>query len=164
MNNFNFSIFENEIYSAPETVKGASLSDPVPLLKSSHTVIYSIYDALVEQYPTKITKKVVSSAFSREICRYTFLADAPNPTKVCIITSIHGYEQGCAWTTAQFFKLMLMSGDEKLDFLRKNVTFEVLPVANPWGFDHNKRKNKRRIFKWHLKEKTLTRSTNGTCL
>ena len=142
MMNYNNPIDKNEIYSAPFTVEGASLRDEIPLLSSSHTAIYDIYDALAEQYPTNITKTALSYAFGREMRKYSFKAEAENPTKVLIITSIHGYEQGCAWVTAQFFKLMFATNDEKLNFLRKNVSFEVIPVANPWGFDHNKRKNK----------------------
>ena len=56
MMNYNNPIDKNEIYSAPFTVEGASLRDEIPLLSSSHTAIYDIYDALVEQYPTNITK------------------------------------------------------------------------------------------------------------
>lgn len=144
--------FANKIYSAPDTVKGGSLNDETPLTKSTCQVIYDIYDELLK-YPY-LTKKELGEVFGRKIYNYTFKNfDLENysdfkekPFKIVIITSIHGYEQGCAWTTAQFFKELCENhSDEILSFLRRNVTFEVIPVLNPWGFDHNDRKNANQV-------------------
>lgn len=137
-------------YSAPKDIPGGSVHDNVNLLESDCNVIYNIYDELVEKYPHYVTKKKLGEAFSWDMNSYTIANfDLENKSyfplqrfKICIVTSIHGYEQGCAWTTAQFFKLLCENTDNSaLNFLRRNVVFEVLPIANPWGFSHNERKN-----------------------
>ncbi len=147
MNEFNFKSYENGIYSAPFDVVGGSLSDEISLTKCSHKVIYDMYDELMEKFPEFITRTVLDEVSSREIRRYTFRCHESNahPFKVCIISSIHGYEQGSAFTAAQFFRLMLTTNDELLSHLKRNVVFDVIPVANPWGFDHNKRKNENEV-------------------
>lgn len=138
------------IYSAPMTVPGGSVSDEVKLTRSDCNVIYDLYDDLLRRFPQFVTKTTMGQVSGYDFNRYTFrnfppenTSDFPvRPFKICIVTSIHGYEQGCAWTAAQFFRLMLETPDDPtLDFLRRNVVFEVIPVANPWGFSHNQRRN-----------------------
>lgn len=147
---FFLSGFPAGLYSAPENIPGASTKDPVHLIQSSEQVIYDIYDALAEAYPLHVTKQIMGTVGSKNINRYTFsnfsLSNssdfAVKPFKVCIVTAIHGYEQGCAWTAAHFFRLLYeRREDPHLGFLRRNVVFDVIPVANPWGFANNMRKN-----------------------
>ena len=148
---FLFSSFPAGHYSAPFDIPGGSENDDVVLTKSTEQVIYHIYDSLAEQYPYYVTKQIMGEVGEKKINRYTFKSLTlenksdfeVKPLKICIITSIHGYEQGCAWTAAQFFKLMCtQKNDPHLSFLRRQVVFDVIPVANPWGFSSNKRKNK----------------------
>lgn len=136
-------------YSAPKELSGVSHQDTLNLEECAPQVIYDIYDALVKDYPQFIKKQVLGSVSGIDVNRYCFsnfpLDNASpfphNPFKICIVTSIHGSEKGCAWTAAQFFNSMYRQTDPHLQFLRRNVMFEVLPVANPYGFAHNQRKN-----------------------
>lgn len=136
-------------YSAPWDVPGGSVEDAVTLTKSDCGVVYDIYDALVEKHPEFVTKRVLGTAFGWELNAYTVASPLPENTsnfsipriKICLVSSIHGYEQGCAWTAAHFFRLMLETDDPELMFLRRNVVFEVIPVANPSGFSKNARCN-----------------------
>lgn len=148
---FFFTDSPRGIYSAP-SIPGGSVNDKTVLTESDEQVIYDIYDELVELHPNNVKKQVLAEVFGKKINRYTFsnltienkspTSDlAYKPFKICIITSIHGYEQGCAWTTAQFFKLLYSKDDPHLTYLRRNVVFDVIPVANPSGFSKNKRKN-----------------------
>lgn len=147
---FFFSGFPAGLYSAPWDIPGGSCNDSTDLTKCSAQTIYDIYDRLASDYPHFITKQIMGEVAGQSINRYTF-SNFPmentsdfsvNPFKVCIITSIHGDEQGCAWTTAQFFRLMYENlNDPHLGFLRRNVVFDVIPVANPYGFANNQRKN-----------------------
>ena len=62
--------------------------------------------------------------------------------KMVIVAGVHGYEQGTCWVMAQFFKLLCENTEnEILGFMKRNVVFEVVPVANPYGFSKNQRKN-----------------------
>ena len=142
--------FLNDIYSAPRDIPGGSVQDAIPLTKSDCSVVYDIYDSLAAKHPDFVTKQVLGNVFGWDLNRYSFRAPLPENTsnfripsfKICIVTSIHGYEQGCAWTAAQFFRLMMEStADPILAFLRRNVVFEVIPVANPSGFSKNARCN-----------------------
>ncbi len=144
--------FNNQfkLYSAPSTVKGGSLSDEIKLTKSDCSVIHNIYDALVGKYPQYITKTKLGEAFGDDINCYTinnfsmknFSSIPSKRFKILIVNSIHGYEQGCAYTTAQFFNEMLNNQDDEfLGYLLRNVEFKVVPVLNPWGFKNNDRKN-----------------------
>jgi hypothetical protein len=151
MDMFFFTGFPTGVFSAPRAVPGGSIHDAVNLTNCGPQVIYEIYDRLAAAHPSHVTKQVMGEVDGQPINRYTF-SNFPlentssftvRPFKVCIITSIHGSEQGCAWTAAQFFRLMFEDpNDPHLGFLRRNVVFDVIPVANPWGFANNQRKNK----------------------
>ena len=140
----------NKLYSAPQNIQGGSLQDEIKLTKSDCSVIHNIYDSLVEQYPQYITKTKLGEAFGDDINCYSiknfdmknFSTFKAKRFKILIINSIHGYEQGCAYTTALFFKEMLNNQDDEiLGYLLRNVEFQVVPVLNPWGFKNNDRKN-----------------------
>lgn len=142
--------FLDRTYSAPRDIPGGSVSDSTPLTKSDCGVIYNIYDKLAEKYPEFVTRRVLGNVFGWDMNAYRFASPLPENTsnfqipqlKICIVSSIHGYEQGCSWTAAQFFRLLMEdTQDPELAFLRRNVVFEVLPVANPSGFGKNARCN-----------------------
>lgn len=138
------------MYRAPQDIPGGSVNDATNLLQSDCSVIYDIYDELVRSCPDWVSKQTMGEVSGYPFNRYRFCQPElentsdlhPRRFKVCIVTSIHGYEQGCAWTAAQFFRLLCHdTADPILAFLRRSVCFEVLPVANPWGFSHDSRKN-----------------------
>lgn len=142
--------FENiEAFDSPEAVFGGSKNDKTDLTLCGHNVIYNMYDALCKEFPLHVTKTLLGQAFGNDINSYTFKNHSLEnysefqykPYKIVIITSIHGYEQGSAFTAAQFFDMLMHSEDKSLEYLKRNVQFEVVPVLNPWGFDHNDRKN-----------------------
>lgn len=150
---FYFPGFPAGIYCAPKDLPGVSCLDAVDLNESAPQVIYDIYDALAEDYPLYVKKQVLGSVSGIDVNRYTFSnlaidntsAFPHKPFKICIVTALHGSEKGCAWTAAQFFDLMYRQADPHLEFLRRNVVFEVLPVANPYGFANNQRKNANQV-------------------
>lgn len=135
------------LFSTPWDIPGGSTQDRINLVASDCQVIFDIYDDLVVQHPEYIQKSVMGQVFSKDFCRYTFVpVKNENPVRIAIVTSIHGYEQGCAWTAGHFFRLLC--NDETnphLKFLRENVLFDVIPVANPWGFSHNARCNGNKV-------------------
>lgn len=145
-----FLDYANGIYSAPQDIPGGAAEDAVTLTEADCNVVYDIYDTLVAKYPHIVSKQVLGNVFGWDLNRYSFRPLQPENTsnftvptfKICIVTSIHGYEQGCAWTAAHFFRLMMEdTHDPTLAFLRRNVVFEVIPVANPSGFSRNARCN-----------------------
>lgn len=138
------------IYSSPKDVEGGSVNDKTDIFKAGCNVIYDIYDDLAERFCDYVNKVKIGEVSGYDYNRYTFsnydIENASSfpvkPFKIILITAVHGYEPGCAWTAAQFFKLMCENPDDEiLGFLRRNVVFEVLPIANPYGFANNKRAN-----------------------
>ena len=137
-------------YSCPKDVPGGSVNDEINIFEADCNVIYDIYDDLANRYSDYVTKTKMGSVSGYDFNKYTFknyemenVSDYEcKPFKVIITTAVHGYEPGCAWTTAHFFKLMCENPDDKiLGFLRRNVIFEVLPLVNPYGFSKNIRAN-----------------------
>lgn len=144
----------NQNYSCPNTVEGGSVNDTVNLINSNPSVITDIYDDLVSEYPTNVTKTLLGTASGYSINQYDFsFAEIQNTTsysikkpKICIVAGIHGYEQGSCWALAQFMDLLTRNTDNQiLNAIKNNVDFSIVPVANPYGFAHNQRKNENGI-------------------
>ena len=138
------------LYSAPWEIPGGAVSDVVNLQEDGPQVIWDIYDRLVAQFPQYVTKQTIDPESTYPLHRYTFTPPEIENTsdfivnrfKVCIVTAVHGREQACAWTAAHFFRLMCQNTQNPyLTYLRQNVVFDVVPVANPYGVAHNLRKN-----------------------
>ena len=138
------------VFNCPKTIPGGSVNDAVPLTRSDCTVIYNIYDEMVSKYPQYVTKMQIGvvSGYAFNKYRFDYLplinesAYQNKKVKIVLIAGVHGYEQGSCWVMAQFFKLLCENTeDEMLGFMKRNVVFEVVPVANPYGFAKNQRKN-----------------------
>ncbi|MBR4864787.1 MAG: DUF2817 domain-containing protein [Oscillospiraceae bacterium] len=134
-------VFPETPWCAPRSIPGGSCDDAVVLTEASEQVIYDIYDALAEAFPDQIKKQVMGEVMSHKINRYTIMPRKALWHRIPVVTLLHGREAGCAWTAAHFFRLLLLEDDPRLDILRNHVCFDVIPVANPWGFAHDLRKN-----------------------
>ena len=140
----------NGVFSCPKTVPGGSVNDAVSLVNSDCGVIYGIYDELASTYPRYVTKTKIGEVSGYDYNKYTF-SNLPlineseyqcKELKIVVVTGVHGYEKGACWVLAQFFKLLCENTDDGiLGFMRRNVVFEVVPVANPHGFANNQRRN-----------------------
>jgi len=139
----------NGLFDCPTSVSGGSVTDDVMLTQSDCNVIYDMFDELVSKYPNYVTKTTLGEVSGYPYNKYTFdflplinESDSEcKKMKFVIVAGIHGYEQGTSWCAANFFKLLCESSDERLGFMKRNIVFEVVPVANPYGFSHNQRKN-----------------------
>lgn len=138
------------VYETPSTIEGGSTSDAVNLVNSKVNVIYDVFDILCSKYPNYITKQVLGTVNGLDINQYTFdfmrienkSSYVNKKIKILLSAGIHGYEQGSSWCAAQFFKLLCEDVDNDISkFVRHNVEFRVVPVSNPYGFEHNTRKN-----------------------
>lgn len=140
------------VYEKPVDMPSGATETQLALETSSHTLIYSIFDNLVTNFPTYVTKEVVGvDSSGLNINQYTFKSPRIGNSKelplrvpkVVMISAVHGYEQASAYVTAQFFKDLCENWEVKpqLEFMRWNVDFAVIPVANPYGYDNNQRKN-----------------------
>ena len=134
-------MFPEKTWNCPKDIPGGSCDDTMDLAEASEYVIYDIYDALTKRFPGQVTKQVMGEVFSHKIHRYKIFPRQEIRYRIPIVTALHGREAGCAWTAAHFFRLLLEGTDPQLDILRNHVYFDVIPVANPWGFANNQRKN-----------------------
>jgi len=137
------------LYTAPAYIEGGSADDRVKLVESDCSVIYDVYDRLAADFPQFVTSSVLGEVSGYELKHYRIAypemenrTDFPLKRPKLVMTSaIHGYEQGCARSLAYFFDQMLRCENPLLRFLLRSAVFEVVPVANPWGFSHNDRRN-----------------------
>ena len=138
------------VYETPSTIEGGSTSDAVNLVDSKVDVIYDIFDELCSKYPSYVTKRVLGTVNDLAINEYTFdykrvenkSSYENKKLKILLSAGIHGYEQGSSWCAAQFFSQLCENADNDIfKFMRHNVEFRIIPVSNPYGFEHNTRKN-----------------------
>ncbi len=115
------------------------------------TDIYSVYDELVTNFPNAVSMEVLGTVSTEnlEMRKYTFnsiqITNNSRYTlakpKFIFIAGIHGYEQGSSFCLANVLKQMMNGTDEISNFIRNNIEIIVVPVANPYGYNHNQRKN-----------------------
>lgn len=112
--------------------------------------IYAKWDELTESYPNIITKKVLGNVGGKEIRSYTITptplystysiaSNSCEPLKILYISSIHGSEGAIALDDFALFKNLVVN--HKPSILWSNCIFEIIPVANPVGYDANDRLN-----------------------
>lgn len=116
--------------------------------------VYALYDELVTAFPNYVSKCVLGqNSLGQDICEYTFTTgnynshggnrtpDAQIAKPLILITSgIHGYERSAVMSTYQFAK-DLCNFNKKLFDLRANAEIKIIPVVNPYSFDHDTRTN-----------------------
>ena len=111
---------------------------------------------LVSQYPNIVDKVLLGYAttpagtedLEKPIYEYTInppksRADvSPVLTPVILITSgLHGNEKSPVWGTLMFFNQLLTNWktDKILSSLISNVTFKIIPIVNPYGYNSNQK-------------------------
>ena len=123
--------------------------------------VYVKYDELVAKYPNYITKTLLGNDSSGTLPIYKYEFKPTQPTildgydntfkKIILINGVHGGGRTTADSgdnpTSVFALYYLMkdicenSGQEGLEYLRRNVHFVIIPIANPWGFNNLSRYN-----------------------
>ena len=144
-------------------VTGAGMSD------QQHGTIYDLYDALITAYPQKATRNLLGYATDAAggndetlpIYEYVFSTANEitflntdteqfllNPAPVIILSSgVHGVEKISVQALYEFIKNVLenYATDDKLSLLYSNFIIKIIPIANPYGYDHNSRNNARDV-------------------
>src|SRR5699024_1104815 len=128
------------------------------LRNADFNIVYDEYDSLASDYSEIMNSKTIgygtdssgNKDTSLPIKEYTitnpheesFSRILPNysPT-VLLITGVHGHEKTTVWGALQFFKQMLeyWYEDDSLASIKNNVTFKIIPVVNPGGFNNDVR-------------------------
>lgn len=118
--------------------------------------VITAYDALMAASNGYITKTAlgVASGTDDNGDPYTIYAYQTNPkvyttqanrrAPVVLLTScLHGFEKNSAYAIYYLLKDLIEHGTDNpaLVPLRAGVTIKIIPIANPYGFDHNTYKN-----------------------
>lgn len=129
--------------------------------------IYSLYEALVEQYPGKITKTPLGTvtyttngvAQSFEIREYVISTgeyttgyysnlfghdERIKKPKYLIISGTHGRERKTVFSAYKFVKDLLSGHNVPKEF-REGAIVHIIPIANPSSFDDYTRWNRNRV-------------------
>lgn len=113
--------------------------------------MYSKWDELVSTYPNYVHLETLGKDASNtyDIKSYTISSNSDIATndnglhlKMLYISCIHGVEQNCAYEDYWFFDNLLKNHDVGINrMLWDNVTFKIIPIANPWAFENRSRVN-----------------------
>ena len=148
-------------YNYPTITEGVEVGSSIDIRDKSSLWFWGKYDALMSAFPGYITKKRIGYGSALDgtpdtnlpIYEYTFrpikseaLSEVQDPTFLCQ-SAFHGNEKGSAWSLYLFMKEICEAENrnDAVGFLRRNITFRVVPIINPWGFDRFVRKNVRNI-------------------
>ncbi len=133
--------------------------------------IYDKFDELMDEYPNYITRKFLGNDQSGAlpIYQYTFKAERPRsvgpaPTllkypKILLTCGVHGNNDTTSgdlttgdphmhiFSLYYFFEDLCRNweGNEAIEYLRWNVDFAVIPIANPYGMNNHQRTNSRNV-------------------
>lgn len=118
---------------------------------SSSDDIYALYDELMAQHPTYITKTLLGTESSPDalpIYKYEFKPIRPSTSietkqaKYLIASGTHPEKMG-VWALYKTMENICNNWreDELLEALRFNVCFIIIPVVSPWSYDYNSRTN-----------------------
>ena len=142
-------------YHFLDDIEGIFDAETVPSAIDASTTrisdVYSIYDSLVSAHSNYVSKTVLGTVSTEnlEMRKYVFnsiqiqnnssyLMKKP---KLILLAGIHGYEQGSAYCLARVMKQITEGTDSISKFIRNNVEIIVVPIGNPYGYNHNERKN-----------------------
>lgn len=121
-----------------------------------YATIIAKWDALMEAYPFNISKESIGQDASGvyEIYCYTItsnsdsvldwtIANTEDHLKILWMSGIHGHEVTIENDDFLFFKELVENHDnnDTLQTLWDNVTFKVVPVCSPWGYENGSRVN-----------------------
>ena len=110
-------------------------------VRSRVTSNYTDVDSSVPK-PVTITKTAIGTAGSYTLYKYIATPAYPKKT-ICIIAGTHGNEYEGIYALARMFR-EIYCGEypyPQLDYLRQNVKLIIIPVVNPYGFEHNTKLN-----------------------
>lgn len=120
---------------------------------STYSELINAYDALMSKHSTIVSKTALGEASDGQtIYEYTITngnynkeglrgADAEIIKPLILLEAgIHGYEPESN-TSLYIFIKDLLDGNLVLSKIRDNLVFKVIPCANPYGYDNNRRGN-----------------------
>ena len=127
--------------------------------------VYSIYDALLANYPDYVTKNNLGQdSAGNNIYEYVFAQHLPEYGKATpsgndytikyqdwpqdprpvelIMSGVHGDEKGSVWGLALLMQeLCASTSGDALYFIKLNTVVKVIPIVNVYGFNHDSRLN-----------------------
>lgn len=130
----------------------AYVADNSVTLAASAADVYSLYDDLVTAYPAYVSKAAKSSG-GTTLYEYTFTTGDYNDNSgmrgrnpvikkpLCLLTAgVHGNEKSAVMGMYAFCRA-LCTKDYRLADLAESITFKVIPLVCPDGFDADTRTN-----------------------
>lgn len=126
-------------------------------LLTTQAQLYDWYDALVAESGGLLSSAVLGNSQSgEEIREYTLLpppihteGDTPLPAQkvLLIVGGVHGNEKNGMVCAYLYLRRLLRDwrSSAALAEIKHNVIVKVIPVANPWGLNNNRRQNSRNV-------------------
>lgn len=148
-------IGDSGFYTAPEVSAAPSSSDTAAEMIAK-------YDALIVANPGRLTKKDlgvasdgVSHLYAYEIepilpglsyrsgegQYYPLSWDTPSQPTIVVTSGVHGNEKVAVLALYNLIEQMLEDPNDNTDYILNNSRLCIIPVVNPYGYDHQQRFN-----------------------
>lgn len=145
------------VYKTPD-VEGIEEGSENDFYKKTTEDVYDMFEDLMSRAKDRMSKEIIgyaTDAIGNENKDRPILAYSLNPPRasmeevetnypiIIIQAGAHGYEHAGIWSSYLFTKQIIeeRKNDEVMRYLWDNINFRIIPVINPWGFDHNQRAN-----------------------
>ncbi len=141
------------LYDTDETYPDFTTKTGLDLAKKMKAAdIYAMYDGLVEAWPGYAKRELLGYEASEEglpVYLYTFAPPLPPSAHatlfpaVFLTCGVHGEEKAPPVIAYLLMKHLCGQWQENalLETLRYNAKYLIIPVANPYGWNHNQRRN-----------------------
>ena len=133
------------------TFDADTVASPLDASTTRVADIYAIYDAIVTAHPSYVSKTVLGTVSTDELEMREYVFNSLTvqnsssyslkKPKMVFVAGVHGYEQGASYCLAKVLEQIANGTDSISKFVRDNIEIVVVPVANPYGYNHNQRKN-----------------------
>lgn len=147
---YHFAVGDIPLISDSDLPGVGDVGSPFNYTDDDHVLVYGLFDAFVSAYPDYVSKAQIGTGTGDiPIYRYDFKPSRPSgpdpyaPTakplpKLLLTCGIHGDENTAVYALYHFFDRVCneWQTDAGLEYMRHNVTFSVIPLENPYGFDN----------------------------
>lgn len=146
---------------SPQIYRNSEILGHDSMLSYTFNELYAIYDDLVQNYPTWISRAAdigqdaAGNAIRQYIVRlhnpvlsYTETRAEPNYWSevndydiILLSSGTHGDEKTSAHGLALAIKDLVESNDAWATYIKSNLIIKIIPCLNLWGYDNNSRNN-----------------------
>lgn len=156
---FNVVKLTKQLSDVDQDIQDMSTKDVLAAMDNPLETLIYLYDDLVLNFPEYVSKKSLGKDVTGlDVYEYVFspvfvgknVSSPPEYNKFpkcLILCGHHGFEMSSALAVALFMRQMCNNFTSEEIYLKAktHLEFRVIPTANPWGTQHNQRRNSNNV-------------------